>query len=573
MLSPVELRARSRAALGLLRREGFLAGAVVVGAILRLWQLAGQVPVGDEWYGLRAATTFPLADLFTHLRQVDYSIPIALYLRLAAATVGLTDLTVRAPFVLCGLVAVLVCPLLVRREVGRTTGAVFAWLLATNPFLIAYSRFARPYGITVAAAFVAVIAFERWWAGGGLRPAVAYVVLALLAGALHPVTVVFVLAPVLVALLRSITGSARSGLRRSTRPLLLGTAVALPLLALLAPSLIANPQQTVGRLNESAPTASSWARSFTLLVGPGPTLLAVAMAALAILGCFTLLRQRSTLVMTLAASSSCLLIVLVALHPGHVAYPLQGARYLSPILPLLLLLVAAGTVRAAAAAARLGRALPTLVPVLLVGVVVATGPLPAACFWPNDWMVSWLFGPIGPGDASTGRPPPGTPAFYRALAAVPPGRLRLVEAPFFIPISGNLMPNYQWLHRQHTLVGFTQGLCGGWDRFEVPLDGRVRLSSIVSLTAPEPLRARGVDLVVVHRDLQKELRLNAAQRRALRRMDRSVEGCVIALESWFGAPVWDGGGVVVFSVSGFRPPSSPVVAATNRSSRQASVTP
>ena len=99
----------------------------------------------------------------------------------------------------CGLATILVLPLLVRRYVGRPTCLALAWLLAISPLHIYFSRYARPYSITLLLAIVGTIAFFNWWSGGQHRWGVLYVVAAGTAPYFHLTVLPIVLAPLLFA--------------------------------------------------------------------------------------------------------------------------------------------------------------------------------------------------------------------------------------------------------------------------------------------------------------------------------------------------------------------------------------
>ncbi len=99
----------------------------------------------------------------SHFGEADYSIPLTLLYKTLAKTVGVTEIAMQAPMLPCGIAAIVVLPLLAGRYVGRPAALVSAWLLAIAPLHGYFSRYARPYAITM---LMAVVAFLRWWLTG-----------------------------------------------------------------------------------------------------------------------------------------------------------------------------------------------------------------------------------------------------------------------------------------------------------------------------------------------------------------------------------------------------------------------
>ena len=150
-----------------LRDEWSFLLAVLAGTALRLDQIGIQIPLDDEWHALHAVERFGYAHVATHFGWTDYCIPLTLFDKLIADTVGLSELWLRLPVVVAGLVSLVLMPLVVRPWVGRETSSVFAWLLAVSPLHVYFTRYARPYSIALLLAFLAVIALPRATLAGG----------------------------------------------------------------------------------------------------------------------------------------------------------------------------------------------------------------------------------------------------------------------------------------------------------------------------------------------------------------------------------------------------------------------
>src|SRR3954451_7301381 len=131
----------------------------------------------------------------------DNCIPLtALYRFLLEQGVALSELVVRLPMLLAGLLALLVLPGIAAARLDRRVGHLYAWLVALSPLLVLYSRMARPYLPIVLFSFVATAAFEAWWRTGRRELAVLYGLGAALSVWFPLGIAPFVLAPFLFAL-------------------------------------------------------------------------------------------------------------------------------------------------------------------------------------------------------------------------------------------------------------------------------------------------------------------------------------------------------------------------------------
>src|SRR5438034_1180659 len=114
-------------------------------------------------------------------------------------------------------------------------------LLAISPLLVYQSKTARPYALTSLLAFIAIVAFRRWWQRDGSSPALAaaYAAATFFAAWLHPVTLPFTLLPFAYYGTRSLLAASERPSARSSliRLLGLGGVTAVMLAAALAPPL------------------------------------------------------------------------------------------------------------------------------------------------------------------------------------------------------------------------------------------------------------------------------------------------------------------------------------------------
>ena len=176
---------------------------IALGAFLRLFRLGSQLLLYDELHAPRTVVRLDLPAILTHYLPSDNSIPLtALYELLVGQGVALTELLLRLPSIVAGLLALVVVPAALWRRLGREAGLCAAWLVAISPGLVFYSRIARAYMPAVLLAFAAAIAFDSWWRTGSGRSGAGYVLAAAGAAWLHLGASPIVAAPLLWAAAR-----------------------------------------------------------------------------------------------------------------------------------------------------------------------------------------------------------------------------------------------------------------------------------------------------------------------------------------------------------------------------------
>jgi hypothetical protein len=120
------------------RRFWFVAlgAAVLIGAWLRLDQVAMQVLIDDEWHAVHQFIARTPRDMFFDFGYADYSIPLGILDWYQAQAWGVSELTLRWPMIVCGLATLVVLPLYVAPRLGWPVAALFALLIAISPLLV-----------------------------------------------------------------------------------------------------------------------------------------------------------------------------------------------------------------------------------------------------------------------------------------------------------------------------------------------------------------------------------------------------------------------------------------------------
>ncbi len=486
-------------------RGGLLLGLVppfLAGAVLRLWNLPAQVLGGDELHTVRAAAARPLGEILTTYRPADPSLPLAgLFRALLDAGVELSEVGLRLPGLLCGLLLVLLVPLAVAPALGRRTALLLAWLLALSTPLVLYSRIVRAYSPAVLCGALAVVAFLSWWESGRWRAAAMFVAAGALGAWLHLGTAPLLAALFVFALGDLFTRPAAERGARLRRLLLLGAGLGGACALFLVPA-----WESLARLValKHAPRSFVWQdlpEVLRLLAGTRSLGLGLALWGLAAAGLLLLARDRPRLgaaLLTLIAGQA---VGILLLAPAGLEHPWVFARYLLPVLPAGLLGAAYLFGRPWFRAGRGERAgfLPAVLPIAaaagLLAVLALAGPFADPRFrrssFQNHDDLAWSA-------VRAELPGAAVPAFYRQLAGSVE-EAGVVELPWMFLWRFRAFYLYQDLHGQPVRTATF-----------LPLIDRPGLA-LRSTAAARPdalceVGLRGARYVVVHRDLVGEER-------------------------------------------------------------------
>jgi hypothetical protein len=481
----------------------------------------------------------------------DYSIPLGILDWYVSRGWGLSEIAMRLPMLLCGLVTLVVLPLYVAPRLGRTTAAVFALLLAISPLLVVYSRLARPYAITLLLGWIAHAAFQRYHSSTRRHMAAGllYGAAATLAIWLHPVAAPFVLAPLLWALaqLRRVAPAERRAHWLRVLRLAIPTGVAIAVLIL--PPLFAQPASLASKIGVDMPGGEALVGVWYAWLGTGSTVVVIICVALAACGApavWRTLPEARTGVLGVALT----VVAVVLARPMWSQFALTLARYLLPFLPLLLLGVAAGAVRTAGRLARpptpVRRGLAAAITVLPLGALAAQSPLAPMLRHPNAQtahMMSYFeFRPEkNPFFGRFDRIP--LSPFWASLAAQPAGSVRVAAAPFYFESFNWDAPRWERASRQTVVPGYLTGLCVDRRWGEVPQGPAFRFRNAVHLADAESLARRNIDFVVWQKPyVQTDAGRNVA-------IGEDTAHCEAALREKFGPPAFEDPAIIAFRLA------------------------
>lgn len=525
---------------------------VLLGAWLRLDQFMVQVVTDDEWHALTqlAAGRSP-AQIALSFGLADYSIPLTLLYGWEAEVFGLSELGMRWPQMLAGLLLLPLFPLWAARRFGGRVALVFALLLAISPLLVNYSRIARPYGLTLLLGYLAHYAFWRYWEGGERRWrfAFAYAACASLSAWLHVLSLPFVLAPWLLAGVPAVLRRHQDGGADVARLGRLAVPIGVVMAALLLPPLLADPGALLNKSGADRPTLDTLVGVCYLWLGTPSGLAVLICLGLAALGLPRLWRGGPLLRGAMLGVGLTLGLLWLS-GPAWVHVPLTFGRYLLPAMVLLLLAIAIGVAALGGALERRWR--PGLaVPVLLLPVLLLVNtPLRENLRHPNgntahsafqvdyrrdrpgvrENMVRWI--PLSP--------------WWETLHHLPRDSVLVAAAPYYNFSPRWDAPRWERLGRQRVIPGFLTGLCVQTRQGEVPAGPRFALRNAVHLGDAGALAARKVDWVVFQKPY-----LIVLGGRSLRQ-GQEMAHCLDVLRERLGEPIYEDAWIAVFPAGGRR---------------------
>ncbi len=512
--------------------------AVFVAALFwRTTQLGQQILIDDEWHALHALMRLDYWQIFLSFGHADHSIPLTLLFKGLSETVGLSEWSMRVWPLLAGLVTVGLVPVLLRPWLRGHEPWLLAALLALSPILIHFSRYVRPFALTIPLTFLAIVALWQWWHQGHRRWGLVFVPAAVLAGWLHPLTLLFTGGGLLwfgaAALKDLLKHSDMSGLIKVV-PLALAT-VALSS-ALILPPMLADPHALSANFGASEMTWPTLVWAWELVVGTAHWGMASLMLALACVGLVVLSRRDGWFVLYWVFITALASVVLSVLAPTWVNHALVPVRYLSVAIPMILALIAIGFV---ATLHWLNQFNPNLMAVALTAAAlslwltgwVASGPLLATYGQLNQlagaarYHHDYNFERNAYVQALETIP---VPEVYQTMADAP-GDWLIIEAPWRFESHRSPLVHFQRHHQLPIKIGMMTGLCADQVYGELPFDDPDRewnFQHFVHLA----------DLPDAFSDINRFVVLNTQSVYADRPWPEAIQGCVAHFLDAWGQP-------------------------------------
>lgn len=447
-------------------------------AWLRLWQIGHQILIDDEWHAVHKLMRSGYRDIFLSFGHADHTIPLTLFFRLLADTIGLSEWRMRALPLAFGLATVLALPWVMKPWLKRCEPWVFAALLAVSPLLIHFTRYVRPYALTVPMGFIAMVALWRWWHERKPAWAVVFVVFASVCAWLHPLTLLFTAAALswfgIAALVAWWQGDGGQALKRI---LPLGALTTVLCSALVLPPLLADPTAMASKSGIHQVQWLTFVRGWELLIGSANWLVASFSLILAGLGAWRLWRRDAAFLGYWLFMSLVALVVTISLDAAWIHHALVLVRYTAVAHPLLLVLIALGLTWLLSRLAGLVKRPAAVWPVaggalIWLLVLFVSGPLPQTYSGLNQFTSHMRYHYDYNFERSiytSVMAEAQLPAIYRRMAAEP-GDWVLIESPWHFESHFSPLSEFQRYHQMPIRVGMISGLCVDWTHGELRRD-------------------------------------------------------------------------------------------------------
>ncbi|MBE9549948.1 MAG: glycosyltransferase family 39 protein [Proteobacteria bacterium] len=519
----------------------YLVFSIIVGfgTYLRLDQFFLQVLLDDEWHAVHQLINKSTAEIFLSFGHADFSIPLTLFYWLELKSIGLSELGMRWPLMLAGVISLLVFPLFIRKYFNDRIVLVFTFLLSVSPLLIIYSRTARPYALTLLLTMIALAAFYRFAASGKFawKPALVYMLSSILCTWMHLISLPFVVAPFVALGLPALLSKDWHKIRYF---LYLGLMTLTGMLALVLPPMLAHPQALEAKLGLNTPGLETIYGAGFAWFGVSEPIFLGFLLLLAIAG-FSRLRRSLPLVDSLLVAIVITLVVIQLSQPDWVQYAQTFARYLLPVVPLLLLAAAIGFSRLIGLIGRLpgylGKLLVTLV--LFSGSMasIMLSPLPGLLAVPNSNSLHIVYqldfrDVDNEVDIYQQKNFPLSP-FWQLLAGMPVDSLKIAASPFYFESYNWDAPRWEHISHQRIMPGFLNGFCSEMRWGEVPAGRGFNFNNAAFTGNMEDLLGKEFDLVVY----QKPHSFTTAQGTV--ELGKETSNCGKILADSLPAPVYE----------------------------------
>lgn len=524
---------------------------LVLGVWARLDQFLDQILIDDEWHAIHQLILHSPRDIMMSFGYTDHSIPLTLLYWVESSSIGLSELGMRWPMMLCGLATLMLLPWYVWRTVGQREAILLASMLAISPILVVYSQTARPYSITLLLVYVAHFAFYRCCSSTTHRFAfgVLYGVTAVLATWIHLIVGPFVVAPFLYEGISMLRVAAPERQFRFRRMLLIGLPTAIVMLLFVLPPLLMNFAVIGAKSGVDSPNWQTILGVWYVWTGTPSTTVVLLFLMLAVIGAPRLWRELM-FVRSASLGLALTLAVILLTKPAWVHHSVTFGRYLLPAIPLFLLFVAAGSTRLAGAIEQktwpMRKVMATAVLFMPPLFLALQTPLANMLRHPNNNLThsvySFDFRPDH--NLILKRFVKDVPlsSYWSQLATLPRDSLRIAVAPFYFESYNWDAPRWERISGQTIIPAYLSGLCMDWRLGEVPNIERFKFRNAVFLSDQENLAAHKIDLIAYQKPyMVKE------EKGFQHIIGEDTSNCEVTMRLRFGLPQYEDDKIIVFS--------------------------
>jgi len=442
----------------------FLSVSICLGVFLRLYQINGQIIGDDEWHSICVAVKNSLGYILTHYHVSDNCIPLTVYYKFLLQTIGLSEWGLRSLQIVSGILCLILLPLMVRSILAERVSIIFSFLLSISPFLIYFSRYARPYIIVVLLCVTSLFSFYLWIKRGRTVFSVVFLITGILAPYFHLFSIFTVLSPLVWSIIFLALAKISHKEVPSAVAATLTQLVYCAVLLCIGVSIWFIPafdsfQALTQKVSGGFIEYNTLLGAANLFAGSKWQVVSYLWFGISLYGLYCI-RKDLLLFGILSFAILFQLSAIFVVKPLAVEIPVVFARYAISILPVWLLLIAIGLndISLRLAFSVKNRITPVIsngIPTLFLMFAFLDGPLFNIYGGPNnftnhtvfqyDYSHKWT-------DMDKDQAEEVFPEFYFHLAGVKQ-QMRIIEAPFLVPWSWNTYFLYQRLHRKQVLIG------------------------------------------------------------------------------------------------------------------------
>jgi len=318
---------------------------LVIGVFYRVYQLGGQVLGGDEWNSIRIAISYPFSLILTSFSVADNCIPLSVFNKILLETIGLNEWGARFLPLAGGVLILIILPLVIKRIFGARTGLFVSLLLATSPFLVYYSRFARPYSMVALFSILSFFSFYSWLENKKPLNAFYYILFSLIAPFFNLYAFPFVIAPFLFTLMMVLAGKVfrlKNAWVVGYKGLaIIGLFLIVNILICFIPRL-ASMESVTQKIGEGAITLTTVTQAMLVFCGTRSNIVAIVPVIFFVYGVYRTIRHNRMLLSLAAFTTICTIASVMITKPKACQYSMVFSRYIISCLPLWLIFISVG---------------------------------------------------------------------------------------------------------------------------------------------------------------------------------------------------------------------------------------
>ena len=524
---------------------------IFIGGLLRVYLIREQILLDDEWHGLYYVIDKSFGHLLTHFAVPGATCPpLNLYQYLLMITIGWNETLLRLPSILCGILALILMPDLIRKEFNVKISLLFGGLLAISPFLIFYTRVARPYSPMMLFSFYAVFSAYRWIQHRQRIFLISYLLCGFMAVYLHLFALPAVLTPPLMVIFIRMTAA------RPSTSVLIATA----LFFVLMFKILIKGLESWGYASGDYVNFVTL-KGFAVLLCGSSGLPLILFLCLGLWGILCLLKERSLLGALIISLCGAYFLCLLLARPPDGDIALVAARYCIILFPFFYLCTALGL-------ENLSKQRAKFIGPLFIIMLFFAGPWLQIYQNPNNFTnhgafqesyqtIQWEQSYHSHGaEAHFKIHRSAIPLFYRSLASELKDS-KVIEYPMMVADHFNLYYYYQHFHKKEVMAGYTsklqtkeisghiQGSAVIGQVLSAAKDFKFFFDNMIDLSQSLAVIQSSADYLILHRNLYNEWLPRAFQQPII---FPPVKGLIKKYQSLWGPPFYTDQNLIVFKI-------------------------